>query len=195
MIEVGTDYEGHSLRLLVWQASKQYRTAALWQFLYDRDVIVRSATARELQIRGGKLVYEQTKKLLKDDSKTIRELAAFILGQLGTPKRPFKTASTRDLLRLIKFEKNATVRATSICSLGQLKATKALATIISFSHDPSPAVRGSVAFAIGMIYCEKLATIPIRTKRLLNKLCSDKPREVRGMAKLGIGLVKGQPND
>lgn len=142
MIESCTDREGHSLRFLVWKALKQYRTASLWQFLYDRDVIVRSAAARELQIRGGKFVYEQTKTLLKHDSKDIRELAAFILGQLGTPRLPFKTASTRDLLMLLKIEKNTTVRATAVCSLGQLHATKALPTIISSANDPSPAVRG-----------------------------------------------------
>ena len=192
VIEVGTDREGHSLRLLVWQGLKQYSTKALFQFLYDRDAIVRSATARELQIRGGKLVFEKTMRLLTSDSKNIRELAAFIHGQLGTPKRPFKAESTKLLLQLLHSETNASVRASAICSLGSLHATRASRKIASFAKDPSPSVRGSVAFAVGMIYCEKRASIPGSLWRLLNKLRKDNSREVRDMAMLGLDLVLGE---
>lgn len=192
MIESSTDRDGHSLRHLVWKGLKQYQTKALFQFLNDRDVIVRSAVARELQIRGGKLVFEQTKRLLQSDNSNIRELAAFILGQLGTPKRPFKAESTRLLVKHLESETNAIVRATAICSLGWLHATKAVKSILIFAKDPSPSVRGSVAFAIGMIYCEKLATIPIGTRQLLNKFRYDKSREVREMAVLATELVQGE---
>jgi HEAT repeat protein len=192
MIEVGTDREGHSLRHLVWQGLKQCRTKVLFQFLHDRDVIVRSASARELQIRGGKLVFKETAQLLESDNKNIRELAAFILGQLGTPKRPFKAKSIRLLLRLLQSETNAVVRATAITSLGHLMARNAVEYVVSFAGDPSPSVRDAVTFAIGKIYCEKLDVLPTRIKRLLNKLCHDKSRDVRAGAKLAIELIEAK---
>ena len=192
MIEVSTDREGHSLRHLVWQGLKQYPTKALFQFLHDPDVIVRSATARELQIRGGKRVFKETIRLLRSDSKNICELAAFILGQLGTPKRPLKVKFTKILLQLLDSETNVMVRATAIGSLGWLQATGAARKIVSFAKDRSPAVRGSVAFALGMIYCERRASIPGSQWSLLHKLRKDGSRQIREMAALGLDLVLGK---
>lgn len=192
MIDISTDRDGHSLRLLVWLGLRRFPTLALFQFLSDPDVIVRSATARELQIRGGKRVFEKTKQLLVSDKKNLRELAAFILGQLGTPKRPFKAESTQLLLQLLRSETNATVRATAIDSLGWLHTTRAIKNIVSFAKDRSPAVRGSVGFAVGMIYCEKHQSIPESYWRLLKKFRKDKSRAVREEAKLGIDLVLGE---
>jgi vesicle coat complex subunit len=84
------------------------------------------------------------------------------------------------------------VRATIIASLGQLKVIQAVRRIIIFSTDPSPAVRGSVAFAIGMIYCERSKEIPSRLKKLLRKLQADKSRTVHELATLGMELVQGE---
>jgi len=192
MIEVSTDRNGESLRMLVWTGLKQFPTQALFQFLSDPNVIVRTATARELQIRGGKRVFETTRQLLASDKKNMRELGAFILGQLGTPKRPFKKQSTNLLLGILRSESNATVRATAICSLGDLHAIRAIKIIVAFANDPSPSVRGSVAFVVGMIYCERRASIPVTLWRLLNNLRRDRSREVRSMAALGVDLVMGE---
>jgi HEAT repeat protein len=189
MIDSSTDRDGHSLHLLVWLGLRRFPTLALFQFLSDPDVIVRSAAARELQIRGGKRVFERTRQLLVSEKKNLRELAAFILGQLGTPKRPFKQESTHLLLKVLRSETNAAVRATAISSLGQLRATGSIKHIIGFAYDKTPSVRGSVAFAIGMIYCERRRSIPKAYWRLLQKFRKDKSREVREMAGLGIELV------
>ena len=53
------DLDGSSstLRLLVWQALKSYPTEALLKLLGDDDFIVRTAVARELQVRGGSEVH------------------------------------------------------------------------------------------------------------------------------------------
>jgi HEAT repeat protein len=191
VIDVGVDREGHSLRQLVWQALKACPTIALFQFLEDRDVIVRSAAARELQLRGGRAAFERARQLLTSRGTTIREMGAFLLGQLGTPKRPYKKKSTKLLLGLLRAESNPVVRATAITSLGQLKAVEALRQITAFSKDRSPAVRGSVAFAIGMVYSERPKEIPSRLEKLLHKLHADKSRGVREQASLGIELVEG----
>jgi len=191
MIEISADREGHSLRFLVWQGLKKCSTMTLFQFLEDGDVIVRSTAARELQLRGGQNVFDRTGQLLQSKSKTTRELAAFVLGQLGTPKRPYKKESTKLLMKLLRSETNAVVRATAISSLGDLKAIEALPLIIKYAKDPSPSVRGSVAFAIGMTYSEKSKEIPLPLLKVLRKLRNDKARVVREDAALGLDLLHG----
>src|SRR5213594_2773510 len=179
MIDSGIDRKGGSLRHLVWRGLKEYPTVAVLQFLEDSNVIVRSEAARCLHLRPERRVFERVAQLLTSKRVYQRELGAFVLGQLGTPKRPYKKESTRILLRIVKSEPNAVVRATITVSLGQLKAAEALRKIVTFANDRSPAVRASVAFAIGMIYCERAKEIPLRLEKLLRKLRADKSRVVR----------------
>lgn len=192
MIDSGVDRKGCSLRHLVWRGLKECPTDAVLRFLEDPDVIVRSEAARRLHLRPERRVYDRAAQLLRSKRVYKREIAAFVLGQLGAPKRPYKKASSKILLRLLRSESNAMVRATIIASLGQLKVIQAVRRIIIFSTDPSPAVRGSVAFAIGMIYCERSKEIPSRLKKLLRKLQADKSRTVHELATLGMELVQGE---
>jgi len=192
MIESGVDREGHSLRLLVWQGLKGFSTDALFQFLGDRDVIVRSITAKELQVRGGRKVFDHASHLLTRKRMYQRELGSFLLGQLGTPKRPFKQQSIKLLLNSLKSETNAIVRTMIITSLAQLKAADAINTVVSYVNDRSPGVRGSVAFAIGMIYCDRPKKIPLRLDKVLRRLQADKSRTVREFASLGRRLLEGK---
>jgi hypothetical protein len=90
MTDDSADRAGHSLRTLVWQALRLYRTDLLYQFLCDKDVIVRTIAARELQTRGTRKVYEYVSRHANDKSTVMREISAFVLGQLGTPDRPFR---------------------------------------------------------------------------------------------------------
>ena len=108
------------------------------------------------------------------------------------PKRPYKKESTKLLLQSLKSEPNPVVRATVITALGQLKAAEAVGRVVTFAEDRSPGVRGSVAFTIGMIYCERSKEIPLRLEKLLRKLQADKSRTVRGLATLGMELVQGE---
>src|SRR4030095_1498035 len=135
MIDIGTDRNGHSLRMLTSEALKAYPTAMLFQFLEDRDVIVRSLAARHLQLRGGKDVFDYARQLLLSKRAPSREVAAFLLGQLGTPKRPFRVQSTRLLVDLLKSEANSQVRAAAIASLGQLRAINAVERVLSYAND------------------------------------------------------------
>ena len=51
------DASTSTLHLLVWQALQTYTVEALLPLLDDNDSIVRTAAARELQLRGSKQVH------------------------------------------------------------------------------------------------------------------------------------------
>ena len=76
-----SNVQNSTIDLLVFQALKQYSTNALVPMLEDKDVIVRSAVARELQIRGGDDVFTAAQNLGASERHESREIAAlFVLG-------------------------------------------------------------------------------------------------------------------
>lgn len=188
MIDIGVDKPGHALRALVSDAVKKYSIAGLFGLLHDRNVIVRSAAARELQVRGTLAVFKKAKELLEDSESTARELGAFILGQLGTPTRPFRGRSITLLGDLLKKEKSPSVIATTLASLGHLKAREGIKAQLLFCHHADRDVRSSLAFAIGY------ASAPVRAPShealaVLEKLRCDQSRSVRGSAVLALKLL------
>jgi len=185
-------YSGNnSVQHLIWRGLKDFPTPGVFLYLEDANVIVRSEAAHRLQLRPSRTVFLHVAKLLKSTTVYKREVAAFTLGQLGTPKRPYKKDSTRVLLQALKTESNAIVRSTIIVALGQLKAEKALRRIVPFAKDRSPGVRAAVATAIGEIYCERSKDIPPRLMRLVRKLRTDRSRSVREWAALSLELIRG----
>ncbi|MGA4817248.1 hypothetical protein ACPA9J_31210 [Pseudomonas aeruginosa] len=72
--------------------------------LSEQDAIVRTAAARELQMRGGVTYLRKFSIYLETRIPETREIAAFILGQIGTPKMPFKDESLPTLLSLADDE-------------------------------------------------------------------------------------------
>jgi HEAT repeat protein len=151
MIDIGIDQPGHSLRMLVSQALRSYKTRNLYQFLEDRDPVVRTAAAREIQIRGTRDSYKYLLKMLDDKRGFIREICIFTLGQLGTPEYPFREESVSVLMRYLANDRNVAVRAAAAAALGHLRAIEALDSLIEASSDSSAEVRSNVAFALKMM--------------------------------------------
>lgn len=176
MIDVGTDRPGHSLKLLVFQALKLYETSALLPLLLDKDSIVRAAVARELQGRGGEVVYHEAVRLLASRTSATREIAAFLLGQLSYPEYPFAAQSVPLLIAVLRKDKSASVRASAAAALGHLRKKSALSALLFASNDGSAEVRVCVAFALSM-YPRSM-----QAKECLLRLSKDKDEEVRRWA-------------
>lgn len=146
------DLTRDTLRLLIRQALKEWNTEALLSLLTENDPLVRTAVARELQIRGDKTIFEEVKKLASSSSPQLREIAAFILGQLGTPLYPYKHESLPILLSLVT-DSSADVRSATAAAFGHLgyetildDVERALIILCSDEHDD---VRACAAFALG----------------------------------------------
>lgn len=173
------DLEKSTLRLLVFQALKQYATNALLPMLVDKDAIVRSAVARELQIRGGEDVFLAAKKLATFERHEMREIAAFLLGQLGTPALPYRTQSI-PLLKVHLTDDYHEVRSAAAAALGHLHADGALNELLSLADDAESDVRECVAFALGLIRANE------ESIAVLRRLSEEQNKDVRECAEFAL---------
>lgn len=130
MIDSGVDKRGNSLRTLIYQAMRLYETSALFPFLRDRDSVVRAAAVRELRSRDGRTAFDEASKLLNSKKAFEREVAAFLLGQIGIPRRLFPKESVPLVATILKNDKSAAVRATAAASLGHLGDDSAIGPLI-----------------------------------------------------------------
>lgn len=182
MIDISTDKQGETIRTLVWQSIKQYPTKHLFQFLHDKSPIVKTIAARELQSRGTKETFEHVVRLTKSESVNLREISAFILGQLGTPKTPYKDKSLPYLIKLCA-DKNSNVRSAAISALAHLRADKQKSVLINAAKDKSPQVRCAAAAAF--LYLKHSPS----SIKCLEQLQKDKNREVRSWAKTSLEFL------
>lgn len=173
MITSGIDKDGESLRLLVAQALRSYPTESIHPFLEDKNVLVRSAAAREVQIRGEFVSFQYAIGLLQDKRAYVREIGVFILGQHGTPTYPYKAESIALIAERLTSDKSSAVRAAAAAGLGHLRAYEALEILIEAASDASADVRACVAFALNGM---KRRT---RAREVLRTLKKDVNGEVR----------------
>jgi HEAT repeat protein len=181
------DYSKSTIRLLVFQALKEWDTKPLFHLLFDEDYIVRSAVARELQTRGEEKIFHKLKNLVKDPRSYVREICAFTMGQLGTPAMPYKEESIPFLQNMLA-DNNAEVRAAAVCAFGHL-CSDAMPEVVEsqlilMADDKNEEVRKCVAFALGSSSGSKDV---ITT---LNRLKNDHCKEVRCWAETGLELLE-----
>lgn len=124
-------------------------------WLDDINPEVRTLVARKLQCKGTKDVFDLAKNWSISTVYYQREIAAFILGQLGCLseyKYPFKTESKPILIDLINDE-NSEVRAAAVAACGHLYieglGTELEDLILEYSGDDCIEVRISIAVTLG----------------------------------------------
>lgn len=184
MIDSG-DLSRSTVRLLIFQALKAYPLGALHALIDDEDCLVRSAVARELQMRGEKATFEFVAALVGDVRDFVREICAFTLGQLGSPSYPYRKEVIPILVRLAGDE-SADVRAAAISGLGHMAANDAIETLVNAANDVSALVRASAAGALGSVAATPEVMMAIRT------LLRDEDIDVREWAELGLELLLGR---
>jgi HEAT repeat protein len=144
---MGYSRTGGTIEHLLWRALKLYPTEALFSFLVDKSYRVRMTTARELHIRGEKVAFEWAKDLLGACAAYKREIAVFLLGQLGTPNYPYREESL-PLLKEAWHDPNVDVRAGVISALGHLCAIELIDLILEAAHDQNAEIRAAAAAAL-----------------------------------------------
>ncbi|MFL6710083.1 MAG: HEAT repeat domain-containing protein [Massilia sp.] len=173
MIDIGVDQDGESLRMLLAQSLRAYPIDSLHLFLDDKNAIVRTTAARQVQIQGSEKSFNFAIGLLGDKRAFVREIGVFILGQHGTPNYPYKAESVPLITERLVSDKSSAVRAAAAAALGHLKAVDALDALIGAAWDKSAEVRSCVAFALtGM---KRRA----RAREILQMLKNDESAEVR----------------
>ena len=165
-----------TLRLLVYQALKHYTEEALLPMLEDGCSIVRTAVARELQLRGGEPTFARASMLLQSPKAGDREIAVFLLGQLGTPHFPFRQQACPLVeARLIEDQVEA-IREAAAATLGHQASTASVPILLRAATDPSATVRAAVAASLGQFRAEP------RVAKVLDELAQDSDEAVRDWA-------------
>lgn len=182
------DITDSTLRFILWKALREYSTDELLELLEDKDVIVRTSAAKQLQLRPETKVYHAVMQLVENQKAYKREMGAFVLGQFGTPNFPYKEQSVFVLARLFD-DFSADVRATAVASIGHLGSEKPndneilLDKIIKLSTDLNENVRLCCAYTLGsFIKSQKVIDI-------LEKLLLDSSSNVREWAELSIDII------
>ena len=115
------DLSDSTSRLLIWDALRKYSIRALIPLLKGPEIEVRTAAARRLHIRGGNAAWAAAKKLCESRKPADRIMGLFVLGQLGTPRLPYKR-KTLDLIdTLLSRRQPALVVAQALYSVGHLR--------------------------------------------------------------------------
>lgn len=180
------DSSSSALRLLAGEALKNWKTKAVLKLLSDEDYIVRTAAARELHMRDDKEIFLYLAEMASSQKNYEREISAYTLGQLATPKRIYRESSLPILLDLIK-DQDADVRAAAAAAFGHLYFRDMPSSVehylIALLDDESTDVRCCVAMSLGSALNVELA------KKALEQLRKDKSTKVRDHAKLGLEIL------
>lgn len=175
------DISDSALRRILWEALDGYSDEELLGFCRERDVILRTSAAKKLHLRDGVEIFNGAVGFCKETESDIREIGCFILGQLGTPRKPFAEKSLPVLISMSRDSCSA-VRASAIAALGHLSVPDSLGVILGAINDHSASVRLSAAFALGGFFGEKVVNA-------LNVLMEDEDVGVREWAEVSLDCV------
>ena len=176
------DLSDSTLRMILWKALQGYDTDELCELLLDRDVVVRTAAAKQLHFRPEPSVFKIAIELCAANKAYLREIAAFLLGQLGTPKMPLRKESIPLLSSLAADDRAPSVRSAAAAALGHLSASEASEILLTAAGDANADVRLAAAFALGRITRRREVTTVLR------KLTRDRDAKVREWAELSLKL-------
>jgi HEAT repeat protein len=138
-----------------------------------------------LHLRGTKEVFLAAADLCESSEVRKRRLGADILGQLGTPGRPFRSESLKIIHEMLGKEASAHVLNSILIAIGHCQRSRdnyGLKTISLLKDHSSQAVR----FGVVMALLGRPDRISIST---LMALSTDRSAQVRDWATFGLGTM------
>ena len=168
------------IEILAFKGAETLSNNDLYNLLFDEDCRVRSIVAKVLQIKGDG-------DLFKKIFSFVRELCAFILGQYGTPDKPYKDLSVNTLISLTN-DSCLDVKLSAVAALGHLYNDSIMPDIaedrlFTLASDGNPNVRMYVALALGS--CANIN----KAKDILLNLLQDNNKEVIEWAEVGLDIL------
>ena len=180
---------GSDLYILAWQRVGQLTNAELTGFVCSRDSLVRDMVVREFHGRPCGEVFEIAQSLIHGKKAVERETGYLILGQLGTPKRPFRNKSVPLILRGLAAEKTTSVQCAISYAIGHLSPEltfhdEIAGGLIRYLDLGKKSLRVAVAFAVSGVWTSKGWPILIR------RLRSDTDLDVQDWLKISLATVR-----
>lgn len=166
-IKIGSD-----LYTLAWLQIDCLKEKQLFYFLGSKDSVIRSMAVQKIQLLPSHHTFKMTTQLLYNARAQLRESGYLILGQLGTPERPFKNESIPYILNGLANEKRTTVQCAIACAIGHLQPpiwshSEIIKGFYKYLDYDKESIREMIAFGISGLSDSKELNRLI--KRLLNK--------------------------
>lgn len=128
-----------------------------------------------LRMRGTKEVFDAMRGLCKSDRWLERELGADVLGQLGTPGRPFADETLPVLLDLLDNDENPDVLCSAAIAVQGLDDPRAVEALVQHKNHSDGDVRSGVVHGLGW-------RVDSRAVETLIEMTEDSDSEVRDWA-------------
>lgn len=173
------------LYILAWQRVKQLTNIELRCFACSKDALVRGLVIQEFHVRPSREVFEISSALIHDKRARAREAGYLILGQLGSPDRPFRDASMPLIMQGLELERLVSVQCAIAFAIGHLVPPKALHGkiidgLLLYLDGNRKSLQVAVAFAVAGL------SISDQLNRLLEKLLSDGNKDVKEWVEISL---------
>lgn len=139
----------------------------------------------KLQLNATDEVFDAAAEQCRKRSNASRTLGANILGQLGSPSRPYREPSLKILWSLLRAVKSPPVLDSILVAIGHLQEetdTRNIRLIVGFANHESELVRFGVVNAL-------LSKTDPRAIATLIRLSRDQKSDVRDWATFGLGSM------
>lgn len=179
------------LYLLAWQRVKQLTNDELICFIQSKNAVVRDLVIREFHTRPSREVFEIAASLVREKKTVMRVAGYLILGQLGTPDRPYRDDSMPLLMHGLDSEKTVSVLCAIAYAVGHLAPPRALHEKIvdglsrCLDQKVKP-LQVAVAFAVAGL------SISDRLDRLLKKLLSGGDQDVKEWVGISLDAIRSR---
>jgi len=176
---------------LAWQGMEQANLKKLFSYLKDNDYRVRTLASQAIQIKySTKKSFHFLIKMLHSFNHIEREIGAYTLGQLGTPKMHFAKETLPFLYKLLN-DKNEEVLVATISAIGHLwsytsdlENKKIIKKIINFTKHKNSDIKISSLITLSSIKFNK------KIKNIIkNILIQDKNEEVKEWAEVALEIL------
>lgn len=162
---------------------RQLKNSELLCFACSKDALVRDLVIREFHVRPCREVFEIAAELVHDKRSRTRETGYLILGQLGSPERPFREQSIPLIIQGLKSEKSILPQCAIAYAIGHLVPPRALNEeivdgLFRYLAGNRKSLQMAVAFAIAGL------SITDRLDELVKGLLSSGSQDVREWVEL-----------
>ena len=185
--------EDNNFDRLAWKGMELSDINELFDFLRDSDYRVRTLAAQAIQMKfATKDTFNRVLRMINSNNIINKEIGAYILGQLGTPKMPFAQDSLPELYKLLDNNEEDDVLVSAISSIGHILSYRQdllpipndfIDKIIFFSKVSNPDIRIATAMTLASI--GNINKVQEAIKKLLN----DENQEVQEWAEVANEIL------
>jgi HEAT repeat protein len=176
-------------RYYLRQRMSELPAAELVKLLSSDDVIARTVAGMCLHLAGGtQETHSAILDLASNEAAYVREVAAYTLGQFGTPDYPFRSESLPVLSRLADVDESDEVRLAATVAIMHLGGPDAAGRILRAAKDPSADIRRAAAWWLDLI------DPTAETRSALADLCLDADPDVRREAEESVAYLAQHPS-